>query len=250
MKKMKHAKSHCHRPRLHKRLRSLFINSIMSFASIFFINWSMNYFLIMTTCLFFILQNHDRNTSFNNNKSSYIFLNNLSDDYNAKIHLKRNKNFYLIAFNFRILKFKFKRWLKQLWAYVKSSILVNMLSVSYRFNSISSLLNSLPLTIGQCKTLFLIFFLFPHVLKSSSTLAQQVNLNDSSNGSNKYFDNDLRFASTVNLDDNTTNNSTNKTGGLKNCRPYIIDFDMRMFKQLNMHDTILGKFLHIIVSYL
>ncbi len=218
-----------------KRLRRLFINLILVFASILFMNWTLSFFYLLATCLVFIVHNYDRNISFdrnNNNNYKNEFRSNLFNKVseNAKILINHNSALHLA------LKFKIKWCLKNALANVKTSM--RILRVRYRLKSIFSLRS----TIEQCKTFLLIYFLFPYVLKSSSALAQQINLNHSSNSSNRHFDKDLRFGnSIVKLDDKAFNDYTNRSEGSKNCRPYNIDFDLRMFNHLNMHDTILGK---------
>lgn len=201
-----------------KKLRLLISNAILALTSILLINWSV--ILLLLTGL--LILHHRRTVTARINSHNNIHNNNSTKNFFNKII----SDDYMLVLVFSIFKCKFK-------------------CILY---SSARLLDNATLTIRQCKTLFLIFFFFPYVFLSSSTLAQQVTSNDSNNATShkQIFDDEElgveNSTASINTGTSNTNQLNNETESSElKCQQYTVDFDMRMFKELNMHATLLGK---------
>lgn len=203
------------------------MSKLAIFVSLFSVLLSMNLLFFMGACLIILLTQKKYPLPLNwfrcttNNHRQHLLL--------------KNKSFFVIKF--RLFKCKF--WLiarpccfVEFVSYLKLALLLFVLNVEHRLKWSCS-----ALTGDQFKTLFLIFFFFPYIFKSSSTLAQQIKFN-STNSSSKNFDNN-----------NNNNNATTQINKYDDdspdseveCKANTLSYDSRMFQQLRMHDTLLGK---------
>lgn len=205
----------------------VFLSKLAIFVSLFFVQLSMNVLLMLSTCLLVLLaQKHPCPLNWFRRSDRYL----------------KNSSFFVIKF--RLFKCNF--WLiakpccfVEFVSYLKLALLLFVLNVEHRLKWSCS-----ALTHDQFKTLFLIFFFFPYIFKSSSTLAQQIKLNGS-NSSSKNFDNYDRNSNATNQIDNNLNNNSNDDESsdtdADECNENLLNFDSRMFQELRMHDTLLGN---------